>query len=437
MRFFSYQGTDPNGRPTQGTIQAPSAEEAGRLLAGGGVRISSVRELGAAGAPSATVPRPPAPRVSPVSTPLARPETRAEPAPAPAVKAATFPERDMGDKAAYFFFEALGRLLRSGIAPNRALDELGRQARKAWLGERLLWASGAVAAGMSLADALEACACFPTGSVGTVRAGEASGAVPDACVQAAAGCQLAHQLGIRCGAMTVMFFAVAVLGPLGMAFVHGSVDSMERQADANSSLPAVQTAATSIGGQLAHILPWALPWWIAVFGGWRLWLTPRLRRARHRAVLAVPILSGRAREESLARASWALTELARAGLSPARAMAVAADACPNLIVADRFREEAARMMEGTKLSTALRATGLMEPQLVDMVENGEMAGDVPGAVASVHRTTDAEFERKNSTAHTRIWFVLYPILGVIVAVIVGVLYKTLFMGEMHAMFKDT
>ncbi len=426
MRFFSYQGTDRHGKPTQGTIQAATADEAGRLLLGGGVQTSSVRELGAAGAPAAAAPRPPAARPAAAPAPLAA---------SAAVQA--FKPRDAGNKTGFFFFEALGRLLRSGIAPNRALEELGRQARKAWLGERLTWASGAVGAGMSLAEALETCACFPTGAVGTIRAGEASGAVPDACLQAGSGCEHAHKLGARCGAMTIMFLFVAAYLPIGLAFVRGSIDSMERQADANSSLPIASTAATSIWSQLVHILPWALPWWIVVFGSWRLWLMPRMRRVRHRAVLLVPILSGRARDESLARSSWALTELSRAGIAPARAMLLAADACPNLIYADRFREEAGRMREGTKLSTALRATGLLDPQLVDVVENGELAGDVPGAVASVHRATGAEFERKDSTAHTRIWFVLYPILGVMVAVIVGLLYKSLYQGLFHAMFKDT
>lgn len=448
MRFFAYQGHDSYGRPAQGTIQASSADEAGRLLQEGGVRVASVRELTASGAAPAQAPRPATPRPTAPRAPLSAPAPAVRPSvsegaprspatPAAPASNATFPVRDLGNKASFFLFEAMARLLRSGIAPNRALEELSRQANKPWVSERLGWASGAVAAGMSLADALEACACFPTGAVGTLRAGEASGAVPDACLQAAAGCEAAHRLGTRCAAMTIMFFFVAVFAPIAVAFVHGSVDSMERQADANSSLPAASTAASSIGAQLGHMLPTMLPWWIVLFGGWRLWLTPRLRRARHRAVLLTPILAGRAREESLARASWALTELARAGMAPARSMLLAADACPNLIVADRFRDEAQRMGETTRLSSALRATGLMSPQLVDVVENGELAGDVPGAVSSVFRATGAEFERQNSTAHTKIWFVLYPILGVIIAVIVGLLYKTLYLGLFHAMLKDT
>lgn len=331
----------------------------------------------------------------------------------------------------------MGRYLKSGVAPNRALEELGQRGQKPWFGERLLLASEAVGKGASLAESLEACQCFPTGCIGTIRAGEASGALPEACFQAAHGCEQAHKLGSRCGYMTIMFVFFALFAPIAVAIVNGSVDAMERQADNNSTLPAAQTAATSMWGQLKHMLPIVLPWWIVVIGGWRLWLTHRFQRIRHQAIFVVPILSGRAREESLARASWALTELARAGIPPAQSMYLAADACPNLIIADRFRDEARRMHEGTKLSMAMRNTGLMDPQLVDVVENGELAGDVPGAVASVHRATSAEFERKDATAHTRIWFVLYPILGVAIAIVVGILYKTLYLGEFHAMLKDT
>ena len=428
MRFYAYRAIDPGGRTVEATLQAPSVDAARRLLLAGGYRVVGLHELPAGEARPVARPAtsPPKPRTSPV---VAQPVV----ATAPTV----FRERDAGDKASFFLFEQLGRLLRSGIAANRALEQLSGQSRKPWLGERVRWASGAVAKGMSLADALDACRCFPTGAVGTIRAGEASGAVPDACTQAAMGCEQAHKLGTRCAAMTIMFFVVALYFPVGLAMVHGSVASMEAQADANSTLPITATYAAKVREEFGRILPVAIPFWIVLFGGWRLWLTPRMRRARHRAVLLTPVLWGRAREESLARASWALTELARAGISPSRSMALAADACPNLVYAERFREGAGRMREADKLSTAMRATGLLDPQMIDIVENGELAGDVPGAVASVHRATATEFERKNTTASTKIWFVLYPILGIIVGIIVATFAKTIFLGEMHAMFKDT
>ena len=427
MRFYSYQGTDSQGRPTQGTLQASSAEEAGRLLLGGGVRASGIRELGAATATSRPV-APPKPRPAPTPTPVPVASTH---------QPMTWVPRDAGDKASFFLFEQLGRLLRSGIGANRALDELGRQCRKPWLGERLRWASMAVAEGMSLADALEGCACFPTGVVGTIRAGEASGAVPDACVQAARGCEQAHRLGTRCAIMTTVAILIALYVPLGIALTRGSVDSMEAQADANGMLPVWSTFLGRVWTHLLGILPFALAWWAALLVGWRLWLTPRFREVRHRAVLGAPFLGGRAREESLARVSWALTELARAGLSPARAMGFAADASPNLVLAARFREQARLMGESGRLSTALRATGLLDPQMIDVVENGELAGDVPGAVASVHRATGMEFERKDATAATKIWYVVLPVLGVVVLAIIYHMFKAIVGGEIHAMLKDT
>ena len=424
MRFFSYQGTDRQGMPTHGTIQASSAEEAGRLLLGGGVRASGLRELGA---PTA-VPRP-----SIVETPRsAVVETLAVPT-SPTV----FRERDVGNKASLIFFDGLGRLLRGGIAANRALEQLAGQSRKAWLGERLHWASQAAAGGMSLADALDACACFPSGAVGTIRAGEASGAVPDACAQAAMGCEQAHKLNMRCGVMSAMFIFIALYLPVGIALVRGSVDSMEAQGDANGTLPIWGTLLGKVGLHLRGVLPLVLVWWAVVIGGWRLWLRPFARKARHRATLVMPFMAGRARDESLARVAWALTELARAGLSPARSMLLAADAAPNLVYAARFREEAKRMGEGTALSTAMRATGLLDPQLVDIVENGELAGDVPGAVSSVHRATATDFERKDATVHTRIWYVLLPILAVMVIAIIYHFFKAIVEGEIHAMLKDT
>ena len=109
-------------------------------------------------------------------------------------------------------------------------------------------------------------------------------------------------------------------------------------------------------------------------------------------------------------------------------MTLAADAAPNLEVARRFRDEASRMREQDRLSVALGHTGLLDPQLVDVIENGELAGDVPGAVASVHRTTSGEFQRKDGSAHTKIWAILYPIAGLIIGLMLHHLYKTLILG---------
>src|SRR5207244_1192829 len=121
MRFFAYHGTDNQGHATQGTIQAPSADEAKRLLTGGGVRTTSVRELSPATA---------APAARPISTPIVQPVVRAAPvaAPQPAVMP-TAKYRFAGNKTSLFFFDGLGRYLRSGVAANRALEELGQRAQ--------------------------------------------------------------------------------------------------------------------------------------------------------------------------------------------------------------------------------------------------------------------------------------------------------------------
>lgn len=445
MRFFAYQGTDYYGRPIQGTIQANGADIAERLLQEGGVRVAKVQELTPQGAtPPAPQPVPaPAARPAPtrgtaarsVSTPVVPKASTTPPRAVTPPQAQTqtaartsYPPRDMGNKTAFFFFEALARYLRSGVAANRALEELGQRARNPWAGERLLWASGAVAQGMGLADALEGCACFPTGTVGMVRAGEMSGALPDACMQAAEGCERAHRLRLKCAFMAFFFVLAAIYLPIGLGLVHGSLDTISDQWEHDGQLPAVATASKHMMPIVGRNLLIALPFYLGALVLWRLWLTPRMRMARHRTIMKTPVLAGRAREESLARTSWALTELSRAGLSPARSLVVAADAAPNLEIARRFREEAGRMREHDRLSTALRSTGLLDPQLVDVVENGELAGDVPGAVASVHRTTDAEFQRKDGSAHTRIWAILYPIVGILIALMLRHLYVTLITG---------
>ena len=184
MAFFSYQGTDGQGRPTQGTIQAPSAEEAGRLLRSGGVRASSVRELGAA-----SPPRPVA------STPVvqARPLSMAAPKAVAAAPAPYVRTRMGTDKERFFLFSQMAAAYRAGISPYQSLSEIAARSAEKYR-PALQQAALAVRDGGSLADALAPYEdLFPDHAIATVRAGETGGFVPDALDEVSRQAEEAHK----------------------------------------------------------------------------------------------------------------------------------------------------------------------------------------------------------------------------------------------------
>lgn len=433
MGFFAYRATDSQGQTTEGTIQAATAADAHRLLTGGGLRVLGVSEMGAA-----TASRPPVPAHRPVSSPVNRPVAVSTPQPVAAPKrvlaapyVAPFPgvkPRSMGNYRARFFFEQLGRYLMTGVAPHQALHELAQRARKSWIAERMEMAAQAVAKGTALSDALEACRMCPPGAYGTLKAGEASGALPDACMRVGDQAEKSFRLAFRCHWMSFYFILTALIAPYLFAMVEGTNDTIADQWEHDGQLPAVGTAAHHWGAHFAQTLPYALLLDVAIVLAFWLWLSRPLQMFRHRLSLNVPILGPRAKDESLSRFSWALTELSRAGIPPNQAFRLAAEACPNLAMAERLRNEAAAMREQEKLSVALRRSNLLEPQLVDVVENGELTGDVPGAVSSVQRITGDSFERRDNSAHTKIWMILYPIIGITIAIILRQLYVNLLLG---------
>jgi len=72
------------------------------------------------------------------------------------------------------------------------------------------------------------------------------------------------------------------------------------------------------------------------------------------------------------------------------------------------------MKESDKLSSALRRTNLLPFEYGSIVETGEITGDVPRALESVHRASDAEFQAQNATAVTRSSLFFYILLGVLI-----------------------
>lgn len=112
-----------------------------------------------------------------------------------------------------------------------------------------------------------------------------------------------------------------------------------------------------------------------------------------RLVLWLPLAGGVVRDGSVARFARAAGLFLRGGVPLPSALAAAAEAEPNRVLAARYRRIADRAKEGVRLSTALRDSRVFRPDVVWFVETGEASGQLPDHLlqAAVHYDTQTRF----------------------------------------------
>lgn len=474
MPFYQYSVRNNQGQTVLGTLQADNVDAARSALVSGGYAVDKLEELASSNsflrhkptpaAPAAKAVTPaPAPKVQPVKRPAAakavptqtvaaqpaarpvapqrRPET---PGPGPHLNAIPdpAPQKDFyktkygNDKDLFFLFSQLGSYFRSGINPAQGLTDLSRRVPARYQ-DSLKHAASVVSEGGRMSTVLEKYPyLYPPDVVGTVRAGEAAGFMPDAMEEVASKMEISHRLKRRLKYFNIMFILTIASAPMVLGTIQGGLKSMELQDQAGGNLPAVQTVGKSIGVSLFHDLPVTL----LIFGAlWALyaWFNSMpMRRFRHVLVIRTPVIGGRAMAESMARLTWAMGMVSKAGLSPQQTFQLALQAVPNQFVRERLRAEGEKMTESDKLSSALRRSALLPVEYGNIVETGEVTGDVPRALDNVAKATDADFQGRNATAIQSSGWIFSLILAVLVLVLCAWLLRTWYDGIFRVIKTD-
>ena len=218
--------------------------------------------------------------------------------------------------------------------------------------------------------------------------------------------------------------------------VQGALASIKQQDTAGGELPVMATLGKAVGKSLLHDLPLTL----LIFGSiWAFiaWFNSMpMRQFRHMIIIRTPVLGGRAMAESMARLTWAMGMVSRGGLSPQQTFLLGLQSVPNLFVQQKLKEEGQRMGESDKLSVALRRSDLLPVEYGNIVETGEVTGDVPRALEHVARATDADFQARNATAVTSSSFILYGILAVMITILAAWLLTAWYGGLIQAIPTD-
>lgn len=430
MPFFRYDAVDAAGRPRSGSIQAGTISEAESLLGRAG--LNRVRVKGG----MSNTPSPSPPPARPVAV-AARPAPLAQPVVPQAVVAPIEKTSRLSDKRRFFLFSQLGRFFRSAVSPVTALEQLISQASEPGLRRALEDGKGAMTAGTTLADAFAKYPrLFPHDVIGTLRAGQDSGEIAEACERIAEQSRASHALKRQLFWYSAILILTACTYPFVLMVVRGSLDSISEQDKAGGNLPVVPTILKFVQVEAIKIAPVSILIGALCIAAYLFWMSDRFRLQRHRLVLSLPLLGKRAWAESMARFGWALSTMSKGGVSARQAFGVAAETPPNAWMSEELKKIAASMGEADKVSGTLQRAGLFPAETVHIVSNGEMAGDLPGAIMSTAHAAESEFSARDSSWAQLSRYLFYIPFGILILLMCISLYTTLYGGIIQRLTAD-
>ena len=428
MPQFSYNAIDAKGQRVEGSLDAVSENELIVRLSSQGLRVQHLQK----GQPA---PLTGSIRTAPSQTPV--PSVRRDLEVTSTPRVGTYSPRLSGPsvrtkRAKYatlhFLFAQLSTLLRAGINPASALQEVAQRQARPDLRQALLHMATLTTEGRSMSSAMEVYPdFFPPGAVGTVRAGEAGGYVWQALEALSEQNNQAHKMAWAAR----LFRWVSVLGLVAIPFTLVATKALDSSFEEVSGLPGyIQGVGRELTGPLGWIVGLIIVTYVVAAALMR---KTEHRPLRHRLGTALPIFGRRAKIESLANFNWHLSKLSEAGIPPSTAWNLASSALPNEEFARRMEAVGQTVLDKNKLSELVRRSGMFPFEYVGLVETGEMAGHLPGALEQASRLAADDLKQADRVAKVS----LYGAYLAMFAVIAVVCCATFYSGYFNSLYKHT
>lgn len=323
----------------------------------------------------------------------------------------------MTQREVLLFTEELSDLVAAGMTLGNALNALSGDdtptARTAAdLRDRII-------RGESLSDAVRAHAeSFPPLYGNMIRAGEASGALPDVMHRLIEHYERIHAMRgkiiqaltypaivLLLGIVTVVFAMVKIIPQFVQTFASMQV-----------ALPASTKFLISTSDFFRnHGIAVAVAAVVLGVLGSRFAKSERGRRIIDRLKLRTPLVKGIVANGVYASFARTLQTLLANGVSVINALKITEETVGNTVIADELRHVRERVTDGTTISGPLAAGGVFPKMMTDLLAIGEQTGDMPAALGHIGRRYESEMD-KNIKVFTA---ALEPILIVFVASAVG------------------
>lgn len=317
------------------------------------------------------------------------------------------------------FSRELSDLVASGMTIGRALHTLASRKEESAVNSITKTLRDEIIQGTSLSDALE---LFPeTFSplyINLVRAGEASGHLPDALenicthyerVQEARGKVLAALI------YPLIVLSIGTIAVIGlMIFIVPKFEATFT--DLGATLPGPTLVLMAISKFLTKYGLVLLGVIIAITIAVNRWTkTPAGKTAWHRLQLRLPLVKSIISMNAYAHFARTFGTLLKNGVSILPAMHIVEQTIQNVIISKEVGKARDRVTDGATISKPLSQGKVFPSLLIDMLAVGEETGDMAGALSHITRRYDSELDRVVKTCTT----VIEPVLILIVALFVG------------------
>jgi type II secretory pathway component PulF len=377
MPYYRYNATDSQGKAVEGTVQASTPQEASATLTQRGFKVRQIVDT--------------------------RSIAQAAPGAAPAQQTAAGPTirtRAGSDKDRFFLFSQLSDLFKAGVPPVQALEGLGQRMSHTGFKRSLEHAANSARNGGAISEVFAQYPyLYPPHVIGTMRAAETAGFLPEALARISAQAEEAHKFR----RMLWLFWAVAInfllTVPLAIGFTRGLLHAFRLHEEGRGG--GLQLVLQGIWEKL--VWPWgpiALGTWFGVWLLLKILGSMRFRNFRHRLGLRVPIYGKRAKHECLAIFSWVLAKVSHAGLPPNRAWEMATSAVPNIEMQEVLERVGARFGEGRRFSDVIFESRLFPEEYAPMMATAEMTGDIPKVLDQMAHMSGKDYE--NQTAYAKL-----------------------------------
>ncbi|MGE5189248.1 MAG: type II secretion system F family protein [Gemmatimonadota bacterium] len=313
----------------------------------------------------------------------------------------------------------LATLAGAGVPVATALQSLAAQADDPDIRRVLTAVHEGVRSGISLARAIEAHPdVFPELYASMVRAGEESGTLPLSLARLAD--HLERQAATRNRVRSALTYPLLMAAVAFLVVVFLLTFVVPKIVGVFANLGRALPLPTRILIGVADAL--AASWWgiLIVLVAAALWIrryvaTPEGGRLRDSLLLSLPLVGRVAHLSALSRFARTLSTMVAGGIPVDRALRVVAPVVGNAVIAGQVEAAAARVVEGSSLSEAMRVHAEIPPTLVQMVAIGEESGKLDYLLDKMADAIDGEIEARLS----RMLSLLEPLIILMMGAVVG------------------
>ena len=336
----------------------------------------------------------------------------------------------VSEKELVLFTRQFSTMIDAGLPLVQCLDILSKQTENKVFSKTIIEIKKEVEAGSTFSDALRKYPkIFDDLYVNLVEAGEIGGVLDTTFARLAGYIEKARSLkGKVKSAMiypsAIIFVAVSVIIFL-MIFVIPVFAEMFQ--DFGGTLPWPTQFVISLSNFIKNYILFAIPVLIAaVFVFKQYYRTESGKRMTHRTLLKVPVLGSVLQKAAIARFSRTLSTLLSSGVPIIDSLDITARTAGNKVLEDAVLASISSVKEGQTLATPLAKYSVFPPMVVQMVEIGDVTGELDALLSKIADFYEEEVDRAVEALTAMLEPMMMVFLGVVLGFIIVAMYLPIF-----------